>query len=168
MNKSVLAIVLAATTAAVAQTSTAPQQSAPAQQTPAQPQAGQPPAQPQSGATQGGAAPQKKEIKDPAEYNAYMGAIGQQDPAAKISGLEAFLTQYPNSVMKEDALELLMGTYQQAGNGAKILRRRRKFCRRIRTTCARWLYSPTQNGWEQELRKILPTPASMARKACRR
>ncbi|HEY7403395.1 MAG TPA: hypothetical protein VIB39_07730 [Candidatus Angelobacter sp.] len=121
MNKSVLAIVLAATTAAVAQTSTAPQQSAPAQQTPAQPQAGQPPAQPQSGATQGGAAPQKKEIKDPAEYNAYMGAIGQQDPAAKISGLEAFLTQYPNSVMKEDALELLMGTYQQAGNGAKMI-----------------------------------------------
>jgi tetratricopeptide (TPR) repeat protein len=66
-------------------------------------------------------APQKKEIKDPAEYNAYMGALGQQDAAAKISGLEAFLTQYPNSVMKEDALELLMGSYQQTGNSAKTL-----------------------------------------------
>jgi tetratricopeptide (TPR) repeat protein len=64
---------------------------------------------------------QKKEIKDPAEYNAYVGAVQQTDPAAKISGLEAFLTQYPNSVMKEDALELLMGTYQQAGNQAKVI-----------------------------------------------
>src|ERR1700693_4373124 len=64
---------------------------------------------------------QKKEIKDPAEYNAYVGAVQQSDPAAKISGLEAFLTQYPNSVMKEDALELLMGTYQQAGNQAKVI-----------------------------------------------
>ena len=45
----------------------------------------------------------------------------QSDPAAKISGLEAFLTQYPNSVMKEDALELLMGTYQQANNQAKVI-----------------------------------------------
>jgi len=67
------------------------------------------------------AAPQKKEIKDPAEYNAYVGAVQQSDPAAKVSGLEAFLTQYPNSVMKEDALELLMGAYQQTGNSAKTL-----------------------------------------------
>jgi hypothetical protein len=65
-------------------------------------------------------APQKKEIKDPAEYNAYVGAIQQQDPNAKISGLEAFVTQYPNSVMKEDALEALMGAYQQTNNGAKM------------------------------------------------
>src|SRR3984893_14099222 len=64
---------------------------------------------------------QKKEIKDPAEYNAYVGAAQQTDPAAKISGLEAFLTQYPNSVMKEDALELLMGTYQQTNNQAKVM-----------------------------------------------
>jgi len=58
-------------------------------------------------------APQKKEIKDPAEYNAYVGAVQQSDAAATVSGLEAFLTQYPNSVMKEDALELLMIAYQQ-------------------------------------------------------
>ena len=42
-------------------------------------------------------------IKDPAEYNAYVAAIQQKDPNAKISGLEAFLTQYPNSVMKNQA-----------------------------------------------------------------
>jgi len=60
-------------------------------------------------------------IKDPAEYNAYMGAAQQPDPAAKISGFEAFLVQYPNSVMKNDVLETLMGLYQQAGNQAKMM-----------------------------------------------
>ena len=64
---------------------------------------------------------QKKEIKDPAEYNAYVGAIQQQDAGAKISGLEAFLAQYPNSVMKEDALEVLMKTYQAAGKQDKVI-----------------------------------------------
>lgn len=93
------------------------------QQTTAQPQA-QPaaPAQAaQPAATPAQAPAQKKEIKDPAEYNAYVGAVQQQDPNAKISGLEAFLTQYPNSVMKEDALEVLMGAYQQTNNQAKML-----------------------------------------------
>jgi hypothetical protein len=62
-------------------------------------------------------------IKDPAEYNAYVGAVQQQakDPAATISGLEAFVTQYPNSVMKNQALEILMGLYQQTGNQQKTL-----------------------------------------------
>src|SRR5271165_1674203 len=80
-------------------------------------------APPAQAAPQASPAPaaQKKEIKDPAEYNAYVGAVQQTDPTAKISGLEAFLAQYPNSVMKEDALELLMGTYQQAGNQAKVI-----------------------------------------------
>jgi hypothetical protein len=58
-------------------------------------------------------------IKDPAEYNAYVAAIQQTDPKAKISGLEAFLTQYPSSVMKNQALEILMGAYQQTGNMQK-------------------------------------------------
>jgi hypothetical protein len=64
---------------------------------------------------------QKKEIKDPAEYNAYVGAIQQADAAAKISGLEAFLKQYPNSVMKEDALEALLSAYQQTNNQPQML-----------------------------------------------
>jgi tetratricopeptide (TPR) repeat protein len=79
-------------------------------------QAGQP-AQGQATPTQPAAAPaQGPVIKDPAEYNAYVGAIQQKDPAAQISGLEAFLTQYPNSVMKPQALEILMGAYQQKGD----------------------------------------------------
>jgi tetratricopeptide (TPR) repeat protein len=97
MNKILLTIVLGCAVAAAAQDA-------------AQSQA-QPAAPPQQ---------QKKEIKDPAEYNAYMGAVQQTDPSAKISGLEAFLTQYPNSVMKEDALETLMGVYQQKGDVAKM------------------------------------------------
>ncbi len=97
MKTSVLAVLLALL--AVAQVAAAPQ----------------PQAQPSSSASQ---APV---IKDPAEYNAYMGAIAEKDPAAKISGLEAFLVQFPNSVVKVDALETLMGAYQQAGNAAKVV-----------------------------------------------
>lgn len=94
MKTSLLAIVLAFTVAGICQT--------------ASPQG-------QAGAAQS----QGPVIKDPAEYNAYMAAFQQSDPAAKISGLEAFLTQYPNSVVKADALEQLMGAYQQSGNQAK-------------------------------------------------
>src|SRR6516162_5317538 len=65
--------------------------------------------------------PQGPVIKDPAEYNAYVAAVQQKDPSAKISGLEAFLTQYPNSVMKNQALELLMGAYQQTNNAKKTM-----------------------------------------------
>ncbi len=60
-------------------------------------------------------------IKDPAEYNAYVAAVQQKDANAKISGLEAFLTQYPNSVMKNQALEILMQTYQQSNNVKKAM-----------------------------------------------
>src|SRR5262249_47468252 len=59
------------------------------------------------------------EIKDPNEYNAYVQAIQQKDPTAKVSALEAFLQQYPNSVMKITAYEVLMGTYFQASNSLK-------------------------------------------------
>jgi len=64
---------------------------------------------------------QKKEIKNPAEYNAYVNAIQQQNPAQKAQLLEAFLQSYPSSVMKEDALELLMAAYQQANDPQKTL-----------------------------------------------
>ena len=111
MKKILLSVVLGVTAVAVAQT---PAQPAPGQSaTPAaQGQPAAPAAAPQA------AAPV---IKDPAEYNAYVAAIQQKDANAKISGLEAFLTQYPNSVMKNQALEVLLGTYQQAGNVKKAM-----------------------------------------------
>jgi len=111
MKTSLVAIVLTFAGIASGQQSTTQPQAQPAAQQPQAQPAGSPP-QPQQ---------QKKEIKDPAEYNAYVGAVQQQDPNAKISGMEAFLAQYPNSVMKEDALEVLMGAYQQAGNQAKVI-----------------------------------------------
>src|SRR5579864_1710030 len=83
------------------------------------------PAPAQQPSTAGQAAPaasQQKgpEIKDPAEYNAYVGAMQQSNPQAKASALESFLQQYPNSVMKKDALELLMAAYEQTGDTAKM------------------------------------------------
>ena len=120
MKNLLVALVLSA--AAVAQTPAPQAQPAqPAQPAAQQPAAQQPAAQQPAAAQPAAPAQQKKEIKDPAEYNAYVGAVQQQDPTAKISGLEAFLTQYPNSVMKEDALDLLMATYQQANNQAKVV-----------------------------------------------
>ncbi len=68
----------------------------------------------------GAPAQQQKEIKDPAEYQAYVGALQTADPNAKAAALEGYLAKYPASVVKEDALEALMGAYQQAGNGPKL------------------------------------------------
>src|SRR2546423_466380 len=76
-----------------------------------QPQQPGQPAQPQ----------QKKEIKDPAEYNSYISAIGMSNPAQKAQALEQFVQQYPNTVVKTDALQQLMGAYQQANNGPKAM-----------------------------------------------
>jgi len=97
--------VLAAVMAGLAHSPAVAQAQAPAAQPPAQP-AQATPAQPQ----------QKKEIKDPAEYNAYVAAIGLSDPNQKAAALEQFLNQYPNTVMKEDAMQQIMGAYQQANN----------------------------------------------------
>src|SRR5271165_6138032 len=79
------------------------------------------PVQPAAQIQPAAAASQAPVIKDPAEYNAYVGAIQQKDPAAQISGLEAFLTQYPNSVMKTAALQTLMQDYQQTNNQPKTV-----------------------------------------------
>jgi hypothetical protein len=68
-----------------------------------------------------GAQPGQLTIKDPAEYNAYTNAVGQSTPAAKASAIEAFLTQYPNSIVKNDLLEQLMLLYQQQNNMDKTL-----------------------------------------------
>jgi hypothetical protein len=60
-------------------------------------------------------------IKDPQEYNDYTNAVGQSTPAAKAAAIETFLTKYPNSVVKNDLLEVLMASYQQAGDTGKTL-----------------------------------------------
>jgi tetratricopeptide (TPR) repeat protein len=107
MKKILVTVVLGVTAATAATARTAP----PASQSAAQAAPAQPAAAPA----------QAPVIKDPAEYNAYVGAIGQKDPAAQISGLEAFMTQYPNSIMKTAALQTLMQDYQQTNNQQKTI-----------------------------------------------
>ena len=60
--------------------------------------------------------PNQITIKDPAEYNDYSSAISQSAPAAKAAAIESFLQKYPSSVVKQDMLEQLMGSYQQTGD----------------------------------------------------
>jgi hypothetical protein len=60
-------------------------------------------------------------IKDPAEYNDYSNAISQSSPAAKASAIEAFLTKYPNSVVKVQMLGLLMAAYEAQNNTDKTV-----------------------------------------------
>jgi hypothetical protein len=103
MKKSLVILVLLLATVAMAQTAAAPQ------------------AQGGQTAPSGQAAPSGPTIKDPAEYNAYVTALSQTDPAAKAQALETFLQQYPNSVVTVSALELLMATYQQANNMQKVI-----------------------------------------------
>jgi tetratricopeptide (TPR) repeat protein len=62
----------------------------------------------------------QKVIKDPAEYNAYMTALNTPNPAQKAAAMEAFVRNYPDSVVKIDALEHAMAAYQQAGNTQKV------------------------------------------------
>jgi tetratricopeptide (TPR) repeat protein len=122
MKRVLVTIVLALTTAAWGQGSS------PAQQPPAaQPPAGQQPAaqpstgqQPAAGGQQANVPTSQKVIKDPAEYNAYITALNTTDPAAKGAAMEAFVAQYPNSIVKIDALEQAMGAYQQANNQQKV------------------------------------------------
>ncbi|HET9791807.1 MAG TPA: hypothetical protein VFR08_10930 [Candidatus Angelobacter sp.] len=115
MKRVLVTIVLALTTGALAQGT---MQQPPAQQPPAtqQPPAAQPPA-----ATQPARTPtSQKVIKDPAEYNAYITALNTTDPAAKAQAMEAFVAQYPNSIVKQEALEQAMAAYQQTNNPAKV------------------------------------------------
>src|ERR1700743_1723458 len=107
MKRVLVTFVLALTTAAWGQGTTTPQQ-------PAQP------AQPAASGDQANVPTNQKVIKDPAEYNAYIAALNTTDPAAKGAAMEAFVAQYPNSIVKMDALEQAMGAYQAAGNQAKL------------------------------------------------
>src|SRR5215472_9750628 len=59
---------------------------------------------------------QPKVIADPAEYQAYITAINLQDPAQKAAALESFIQQYPGTVVKSDALELLLAAYGANNN----------------------------------------------------
>ena len=111
MKRVLVTFVLALTTAALGQ-GASPSQQPPAQQPAAQ--------QPAATDQQANTPTSQKVIKDPAEYNAYITALNTTDPAAKGAAMEAFIAQYPNSIVKTDAMEQAMGAYQQAGNSPKV------------------------------------------------
>lgn len=118
MKKVLVTFVLALAGAALAYGDSQAGATTPSQAT--QPQAAQPSSSPAAG-TQGASTPaNQKVIKDPAEYNAYMAALNAQDPAQRASAMDAFVKQYPQSVMLIDALEQEMAAYQAAQNQAQV------------------------------------------------
>ena len=56
-----------------------------------------------------------QQITDVAEYNFYVSTLNEKTPATKLQLLDHFLTKYPNTVVKEQALEVKMNTLQQVG-----------------------------------------------------
>ena len=62
----------------------------------------------------------QKVIQDPAEYNAYTSAVNTADATARAGALEAFIQQYPKSVVATDALEQEMAAWQTAGDSAQV------------------------------------------------
>jgi hypothetical protein len=63
-----------------------------------------------------------KVIADPEELAAYTAARAVADPRMKAAALEAFARQYPQSVVKVDALEDAMAAYEQLGDRTQIER----------------------------------------------
>ena len=59
-------------------------------------------------------------IQDPAEYNAYIAAVNMTEAGARAAAMEAFVAQYPLSVVKVDALEQAMAAYQQNNDTPKV------------------------------------------------
>jgi hypothetical protein len=113
MKKAIVISILTLAALAAAQDNQAAGQSAGGQTQPGA-------AQTQGQAGQGQDQAQQKVIKDPSEYNAYMSASQQQNPQQKAAAFEQFLQQYPNTVVKEEALEQLMASYQAANDAQKM------------------------------------------------
>jgi tetratricopeptide (TPR) repeat protein len=64
----------------------------------------------------------QKIIHDPAEYNAYTAAVNTQDANKRAEALEAFVQQYPQSVVLTDALEQELAAWQTAGDSSQMKR----------------------------------------------
>ena len=62
----------------------------------------------------------QKVIQDRAEYNAYIAAVNTQDAIPRAVALEAFVEQYPRSVVLTDALEQEMAAWQTAGDSSQV------------------------------------------------
>jgi tetratricopeptide (TPR) repeat protein len=61
-------------------------------------------------------------IQDPAEYKAYTAAVNTQDATSRAEALEAFVQQYPKSVVLTDVLEQEMAAWQTAGDSKQVMK----------------------------------------------
>ncbi len=64
----------------------------------------------------------QKTIQDKAEYAAYTDATNTQDATSRAEALEAFVQQYPKSVVLTDALEGEMAAWQAAGDSKQVMK----------------------------------------------
>ena len=62
----------------------------------------------------------QKVIKDKAEFDAFISAQKSTDPTERAAAMEAFIANYPGSVVKTDALDQAITTYQQKGDTEKV------------------------------------------------
>jgi hypothetical protein len=60
--------------------------------------------------------PEQKVIYDLREYNAYINALNTLDPAARIAAFEAFLKEFPESVMQPEAKQYVVDARLQLDN----------------------------------------------------
>ena len=64
----------------------------------------------------------EKVIQDRAEYNAYNAAVSSADATARAEAFEAFIQNYPKSVVLIDALEQEMAAWQSAGDSKQVMK----------------------------------------------
>lgn len=62
----------------------------------------------------------QKVIKDKAEFDAFIAAQKTTDPTRRAAAIEAFIANYPASVVQTEALDQAITAYQQNGDGEKI------------------------------------------------
>jgi tetratricopeptide (TPR) repeat protein len=64
----------------------------------------------------------QKVIHDPSEYKAYTAAVNAPDATRRAEELEAFVQQYPQSVVLTDALEQELAAWQASGDSSQMKR----------------------------------------------
>lgn len=62
----------------------------------------------------------QKVIQDPDEYKAYSAAVNTADATSRAEALDAFIQQYPKTVVLTDALEQEMAAWQTVGDSAQV------------------------------------------------
>jgi hypothetical protein len=62
----------------------------------------------------------QKVIQDPDEYKAYSAAVNTADATSRAEALDAFIQQYPKTVVLIDALEQEMAAWQTVGDSAQV------------------------------------------------